>query len=46
MNGVVGRWGDGKIETEEKKKDGLEQLFKSLLGNLMSGKIRVNRLAV
>jgi type I restriction enzyme S subunit len=35
---------DEKIETEENQKNSLEQLFKSLLDNLMTGKIRVNHL--
>jgi len=33
-----------KIEAEENKKKALEELFKSLLNNLMTGKIRVNNL--
>jgi type I restriction enzyme S subunit len=37
---------DKKIEVEEQKKEALEQLFKSLLHNLMSGKIRVNDLKI
>jgi type I restriction enzyme S subunit len=35
---------DAKIEAEENKKKALEELFKSLLHNLMTGKIRVNNL--
>jgi len=35
---------DEKIETEEKRVSALEQLFKSLLHNLMSGKVRVKDL--
>ncbi|MEA1997932.1 MAG: restriction endonuclease subunit S [Euryarchaeota archaeon] len=35
---------DKKIEAEENKKIALDELFKSLLHNLMTGKIRVNRL--
>ncbi|MCX8193756.1 MAG: restriction endonuclease subunit S [Candidatus Pacearchaeota archaeon] len=35
---------DKKIEAEEHKKEALEQLFKSLLHNLMTGKIRVKDL--
>jgi len=35
---------DSKIEAEENKKKALEELFKSLLHNLMTGKIRVNNL--
>jgi len=35
---------DQKIEAEENKKKALEELFKSLLNNLMTGKIRVNNL--
>lgn len=37
---------DKKIETEENKKKALDELFKSLLHNLMTGKIRVNHLEV
>ena len=33
---------DSKIESEEKKKEALDELFKSMLSNLMSAKIRVN----
>jgi len=32
---------DRKIEAEESKKKALEELFKTLLNNLMTGKIRV-----
>ncbi|HRV05092.1 MAG TPA: restriction endonuclease subunit S [Candidatus Ratteibacteria bacterium] len=35
---------DDKIQTEEKKKQALENLFKSMLSNLMTGKIRVKEL--
>jgi len=35
---------DAKIEAEENKKKALEELFKSLLHNLMTAKIRVNQL--
>ncbi|NOQ32687.1 MAG: hypothetical protein GQ567_00590 [Methanosarcinales archaeon] len=35
---------DKKIEAEENKKKALDELFKSLLHNLMTGKIRVNHL--
>jgi len=37
---------DKKIETEENKKNALEVLFKALLNNLMTGKIRVNNLDI
>ena len=37
---------DEKIEKEETKKKALEELFKSLLNNLMTGKLRVNHLEV
>jgi len=37
---------DAKIEVEENKKKALEELFKSLLHNLMTAKIRVNHLGV
>jgi type I restriction enzyme S subunit len=37
---------DEKIEAEENKKKSLEDLFKTLLNNLMTGKIRVNNLEV
>ena len=37
---------DAKIEAEENKKKALEELFKSLLHNLMTAKIRVNHLGV
>ena len=37
---------DKKIEAEENKKKALDELFKSLLHNLMTGKIRVNHLEV
>jgi len=37
---------DAKIEAEENKKKALEELFKSLLHNLMTGKIRVKNLEV
>jgi type I restriction enzyme S subunit len=37
---------DAKIEAEENKKKALEELFKSLLHNLMTAKIRVNQLEV
>jgi type I restriction enzyme S subunit len=35
---------DKKIEAEENKKKALDELFKSLLRNLMTGKIRVNHM--
>lgn len=35
---------DAKIEAEENKKKALEELFKSLLHNLMTAKIRINQL--
>ena len=35
---------DKKIEAEENKKKALDELFKSLLHNLMTAKIRVNHL--
>lgn len=35
---------DQKISSEQSKKQALDQLFKSLLNNLMTGKIRVNHL--
>lgn len=35
---------DEKIEAEENKKKALEELFKSLLHNLMTAKIRINQL--
>jgi type I restriction enzyme S subunit len=37
---------EDKIKVEEQKREALEQLFKSLLSNLMSAKIRVNDLKV
>jgi type I restriction enzyme S subunit len=37
---------DAKIEAEENKKQALEELFKTLLHNLMTAKIRVNHLEV
>lgn len=37
---------DEKIEAEENKKKALEDLFKSLLHNLMTAKIRVNQLEI
>ena len=37
---------DKKIEAEENKKKSLEELFKTLLNNLMTGIIRVNNLEV
>jgi len=37
---------DGKIEKEENKKKALEDLFKTLLYNLMTAKLRVNHLEV
>ena len=37
---------DAKIEAEENKKQALEELFKTLLDNLMTAKIRVNTLDV
>ena len=37
---------DSKIEAEENKKQALEELFKTLLHNLMTAKIRVNHLEV
>ncbi|HOV28131.1 MAG TPA: restriction endonuclease subunit S [Pseudobacteroides sp.] len=37
---------DAKIEAEENKKQALEELFKTLLDNLMTAKIRVNHLEV
>lgn len=37
---------DQKIEAEESKKRALEDLFRSMLHNLMTAKIRVNNLAI
>jgi len=37
---------DHKIEAEENKKQALEELFKTLLNNLMTGRIRVNHLDI
>jgi type I restriction enzyme S subunit len=37
---------DAKIEAEENKKKSLEELFKTLLHNLMTAKIRVNHLEI
>lgn len=37
---------DRKIEAQEDKKKALEELFKTILDNLMTGKIRVNQLEV
>ncbi len=37
---------DQKIETEENRKKALEELFKTLLNNLMTGKMRVNQTEV
>jgi len=37
---------DREIEAEENKKKALEELFRTLLSDLMTGKIRVNRLEV
>ena len=37
---------DEKIEKEENKKKALEELFKSMLHNLMTGKVRVKDLEV
>lgn len=37
---------DAKIEAEEEKKKALDELFKSMLHNLMSAKIRVNDLEI
>ena len=37
---------DAKLETEERRRDALEVLFKSLLHHLMTGKLRVKDLAV
>ncbi|HUM54354.1 MAG TPA: restriction endonuclease subunit S [Bacteroidales bacterium] len=37
---------DAKIEAEENKKKSLEKLFKTLLHNLMTAKIRVNHLEI
>ena len=37
---------DQKIEAEENRKKALEDLFKTLLHNLMTAKIRVNNLEV
>jgi type I restriction enzyme S subunit len=37
---------DAKIEAEEKKKQAIEELFKTLLHNLMTAKIRVNNLEI
>jgi type I restriction enzyme S subunit len=37
---------DQKIEAEQTRKKALEELFKALLSNLMTGKIRVTRLEV
>lgn len=35
---------DQKLQSEQSKKQALDELFKSLLNNLMTGKIRVNKL--
>ena len=37
---------DSKIESEENKKKALKELFKSMLHNLMTAKIRVNELKI
>ncbi len=37
---------DSKIESEENKKNTLEELFKSMLHNLMTAKIRINNLEI
>ena len=37
---------DKKIEAEQAKKNSLDELFKSLLHNLMTGKVRVNHIEV
>jgi len=37
---------DKKIEAEENKKKALDELFKTLLNNLMTGRIRVNNLDI
>jgi type I restriction enzyme S subunit len=37
---------DEKIASEEQKKQSLQEVFNSLLKNLMTGKIRVNELQV
>jgi len=37
---------DAKIEAEENKKQALEELFKTLLHNLMTAKIRVNNMEI
>jgi len=37
---------DAKIEAEENKKQALEELFKTLLDNLMTAKIRVYKVSV
>ena len=37
---------DAKIEAEENRKQALEELFKTLLHNLMTAKIRVNNLEI
>jgi len=37
---------DAKIEAEENRKKALDDLFKSLLHNLMTAKIRVNQMEV
>jgi len=37
---------DEKIEAEESKKQALEDLFRSMLHNLMTAKIRVNNLKI
>ena len=37
---------DRRIEAQENKKKALEELFKTLLNNLTTGKIRVNQLEV
>jgi type I restriction enzyme S subunit len=37
---------DRKIQSEENKKKAMEELFRTLLGNLMTGRIRVAQLEV
>lgn len=37
---------DSKIEAEENKKKALEDLFRTLLNNIMTGKVRVNHLEI
>ena len=37
---------DSKIEAEERRRDGLNELFKSMLKSLMTGKVRVKDLVI